>query len=294
MKIFTVFIRLIRMKQWIKNLFVLAPIVFSGRYTEHAALVTAAYAFFAFCFISSGVYICNDLADVRRDRLHPKKCLRPLASGQVLIGSAVLLASAFILAGLWLAYSVGTWFVFLAGFYLVLHGLYNFVGKKVVLVDVICIALGFCIRIWAGAVAVNVLPSVWLQLCVFLLALFLGFTKRRSEMTTLKEISGDHRSVLRHYSLYLLDHLIMISATLSIVFYGLYTISPEIVERARGYAMTYSLVFVIFGIFRYLYLIHVKKMGDDPGDVLTGDVPMLVAVSVWIFYSGSVLYFHFG
>ncbi|MBF0595533.1 MAG: decaprenyl-phosphate phosphoribosyltransferase [Candidatus Omnitrophica bacterium] len=287
-------IRLMRVKQWIKNFFLLAPIIFSGRFTDRDFLLTAVSAFFAFCFISSGVYICNDLADIRRDAVHPKKCLRPLASGRVSIFTAVFLSGLFITGGMGLAYLVGIWFAFLAGLYLILHGLYNFIGKRIVLFDVVCIALGFCIRIWAGAVAVGVLPSVWLQLCVFLLALFLGFTKRRSEMVTLRERSGEHRSVLKHYSLYLLDQLIIISATLSIVFYGLYTISPEIVQRVRGYSMAYSLVFVVYGIFRYLYLIHVRKLGDDPGDVLVGDMPMLVVVTAWILYSGATLYFLHG
>ncbi|MBF0505062.1 MAG: decaprenyl-phosphate phosphoribosyltransferase [Candidatus Omnitrophica bacterium] len=292
MKLILTVLRLFRVKQWVKNLFVLAPIAFSGRFTDLDALFTVGYAFFSFCFISSGVYICNDLSDVKRDALHPKKCLRPLASGQVSMTTAVVLAGGLITGGMGLAYLVGYWFAFLAGLYLILHGMYNFVGKKVVILDVVCIALGFCIRIWAGAVAVKVLPSVWLQLCVFLLALFLGFTKRRSEMVTLRELSGNHRTVLNHYSLYLLDQLIMISATLSIVFYGLYTISPEIVIRSGGHAMVYSLVFVMYGIFRYLYLLHVKKMGDDPGDVLTGDVSMLVAVSAWVLFSVTILYFH--
>jgi len=282
-----VFSRLIRVKQWIKNLFVLAPMAFAGRFLDPVSLVIAGKAFLSFCLISSGVYIFNDLVDRHRDALHPKKRLRPLASGEVSVASAVILTAVFVLGGMSLAFSLGYEFVFL-------HGLYNFAGKKIVLVDVGCIALGFCLRVWAGAVAVSIVPTVWLQMCVFLLALFLGFTKRRSEMVALQEKSEEHREVLRHYSLYFLDQLILISATLVIVFYGLYTISPDIVARAHGYGMVYSLGFVIYGMFRYLYLVHVKKAGDDPGEILTGDLPMLLAVTVWILYVGSILYFFNG
>ncbi len=290
MNIVSVFLKLIRVKQWIKNLFVLAPIAFSGRFMDPAALHSASVAFISFCFISSGVYIINDLADMRRDKFHPKKCLRPLASGRVSRGVAIVLAGGFITSGIGLAFLLGHEFACLAGLYLMLHGMYNFVGKRIVLVDIGCIALGFCIRVWAGAVAVGVVPSGWLLMCVFLLALFLGFTKRRSEMVTLKERSEEHRAVLRHYSLYFLDQLIMISATLAIVFYGLYTISPDIVSRVRGHAMVYSVGFVVYGIFRYLYLIHVKKMREDMDEVLLGDVPLALDLLAWMAFSFWVLY----
>ncbi len=290
MEIVRVFLRLIRIKQWIKNLFVFAPIAFSGRFMDPAALYAASIAFISFCFISSGVYIVNDLADIHRDKLHPKKCLRPLASGNVSKPVAVFLAGVFIISGIALAFSLSREFVYLAGLYLILHGMYNFVGKRIVLVDIGCIALGFCIRIWAGAVAVGVLPSGWLQMCVFLLALFLGFTKRRSEMAMLKEKAVEHRTVLREYSLYFLDQLIMISATLAIVFYGLYTISSDIVSRVHGHVMVYSVGFVVYGIFRYLYLIHVKKRREDADEVLLADLPLALNVLAWIVFSLVVLY----
>ena len=290
MNIVSVFLKLIRIKQWIKNFFVLAPIVFSGRFMAPVSLYSASVAFISFCLISSAVYIINDLADMSRDKFHPRKCLRPLASGKVSRKIAIILAGGFISSGIGLALYLGHEFACLAGLYLILHGLYNFGGKRIVLVDIGCIALGFCIRVWAGAVAIGVMPSDWLLMCVFLLALFLGFTKRRSEMVTLKERSEEHREVLRHYSLYFLDQLIMISATLVIVFYGLYTISPDIVIRVHGHAMVYSVGFVVYGIFRYLWLIHVKKQREDADEVLLKDLPLAFNVIAWVTFSFLVLY----
>ncbi|MEI8011172.1 MAG: decaprenyl-phosphate phosphoribosyltransferase [Candidatus Omnitrophota bacterium] len=290
MKSLIIFLKLIRVKQWIKNFFVLAPIIFSGRFMDPAAFNAALIAFISFCFIASGIYMINDLADIDRDKLHPKKCQRPLASGQVSKIVAIVLLAGFIASGMGLAFLLGREFSCLAGGYLILHGMYNFAGKRVVLMDIGCIAAGFCIRVWAGSVAIGVLPSGWLQMCVFVLALFLGFTKRRSEVVTLKGRSGEHREVLREYPLYFLDQLIMISATLVIVFYGLYTISPDIVNRVYGHIMVYSVGFVVYGIFRYLYLIHVKKRKEDADEVLLGDFPLAFNIVAWALFSFFILY----
>ena len=157
------------------------------------------------------------------------------------------------------------------------------------ILDVLTVAFGFQLRIWAGSVAIGVMPSLWLQMCVFVLALFLGFTKRRYEITVLKLDGPSHRKVLSHYTSYLLDQLIMICATLAIVFYGLYAISAEIVARIGGYEMFYSTGFVIYGIFRYLYLIHVKKLGDDPGDILLSDIPLITNILLWIGFVTMVI-----
>lgn len=282
-------LKLVRVRQWIKNVFVLAPLVFSGAFTHSPAVLAAFGGLLAFCFLSSGVYILNDIADARKDALHPVKKNRPVASGKISARLAGFLAAVFITAGMGLAFTLGPLTAFWAGLYLVLHGLYNFFGKRIVLVDVIAIALGFCLRVLAGAAAIGVVPSVWLQLCVFLLALFLGFSKRRHEIVLLGETASGHRGVLRHYTVSLLDQLIMVSATLAIVFYGLYTITPEVVGRTGGMAISYSLVFVIYGMFRYLYLVHVRRGGDDAAEALIKDFQLMAAVGCWAVYNAGII-----
>ncbi|OGX19468.1 MAG: hypothetical protein A2Y04_06265, partial [Omnitrophica WOR_2 bacterium GWC2_45_7] len=266
-------LRLLRVKQWIKNSFVFFPLLFSGNLFTPSLVGKSLLTFVSYCLVASSVYIFNDLIDFQKDRLHPKKAKRVLIHDQVNKGVIVVLMLGLLGAGLWMGSRINGLVVLSMGFYVLVNLVYNLITKHVVILDVIFIATGFYLRILTGAFAIAVLPSVWLQMCVFILALFLGFTKRRHEMTMLKARAQEHRAVLAHYTAYLLDQLIMICSTLAIVFYGLYTISPEIIARIGGYQMVYSVTFVIYGIFRYLYLIHVKKLGDDPGEVLLSDVP---------------------
>jgi len=284
------YLRLIRIKQWVKNTFIFFPLIFSGQLFLSNFLYHATLTFIGFCLISSSMYILNDLLDLKKDRVHPKKAKRPLAQGKVNIPLIFFLILALQFMGLSICLRVDFTVFLTAVFYVLTILLYNFGTKRIVLLDVISIAAGFHFRIWAGAFAVGVIPSVWLQMCVFLLALFLGFTKRRRELSTLKNRAPEHRSVLAHYTSYLLDQIIIICSTLAIVFYGLYTISSDIADRIGSNNMVYSLVFVIYGIFRYLYLIHVRNAGDDPGEVLFSDLPLLTCVILWIAYIGMVLY----
>ena len=281
---------LMRPKQWVKNTFIFFPLIFSGNIFHPHLLQNSFRAFVGFCLVSSSMYILNDLFDRKRDRLHPKKSSRPLAKKEMkgsLVGFIIFVTMA---AGLLICHTTSRLIFFAALVYIAIHLAYNLYTKSVVILDVIFIAFGFHIRIWAGSIAAEALPSVWLQMCVFLLALFLGFTKRRYEISTLKEHAAEHRSVLGHYTSYLLDQIIIICSTLAITFYGLYTISSEIMGRVGGYNMVYSIAFVIYGIFRYLYLVHVKKLGDDPGEVLFSDPPMLINVVLWIGYVGLLVY----
>ncbi len=282
-------ISLLRARQWVKNLFLVFPLIFSGKFTDGLLWILCLKAVAAFCLISSGMYIINDILDVKQDRLHPHKNRRPLASGAVSMPLAAAAAAAVLAMGLGLSWSMGREFFVLALSYVLLHALYNLRTKHLVIVDVLTVAFGFQIRIWAGSVAVHILPSQWLQMCVLVLALFLGFTKRRHEIVMLKNEASAHRGVLAHYTSYLLDQIIIICSTLTIVFYGLYTISAEVVQRVNGYEMFYSTAFVIYGIFRYLYLVHVKKLGGDPSEMLS-DVPMVGNILVWIIFSMTVIY----
>ncbi len=285
------FAALLRVKQWVKNTFIFFPMIFAGQMFSPVLLLNSLIVFFGFCLVASGMYMLNDLLDMERDRLHPQKCHRPLAKGSVTKSFAKVLMLLLLVMGLWTLAIVSKSVFGVAVFYIFLHFAYNFYAKQVVLLDAFFVAIGFQIRILVGSLAVDVTPSVWLQMCVFLLALFLGFTKRRYEISSLKERASEHRSVLAHYTSYLLDQIIIICSTLAIVFYGLYTISHEITQRLGNYNMTYSVVFVMYGIFRYLYLIHVKKLGDDPGEMLFHDKPLLINVLLWIISVSGIVYF---
>ncbi len=284
------FIKLLRAKQWVKNSFIFFPLLFSGYLFHKQALVDTALTFVGFCLVSSSLYVFNDYKDRHKDKLHPKKAHRPLAQADVPAGIIFTIILTFMAGGLFICHIVDILVVFMAIFYIAIHLLYNYYAKMVVIIDAFFVAVGFQIRILAGSLAANITPSIWLQICVFILALFLGFTKRRYEISTLKDKASEHRSVLAHYTSYLLDQIIIICSTLAIVFYGLYTISSDIVYRIGSQNMAYSVVFVAYGIFRYLYLIHVKKLGDEPGEILATDVPLLINVLLWIFYVGFLIY----
>ena len=274
-------VNLLRVHQWFKNIFILIPLIFSGRLLDTNLCLKNLNTFLAFCLLSGAAYIYNDLHDLTSDKVHPEKSQRPLASGLMSpllasIGCALLLA-----AGLILGWKVNIHVFFMGLVYITLNYTYNAFTKKRVLLDVMSIALGFHVRIWAGSLAVGVTPSIWLQMCTFVLALFLGFAKRRHELFILDNKAMEHREVLSHYTLHFLDQMIMICCTLAVVFYGLYTISINEISHVGHQNILYSTVFVIYGIFRYLYLIHVQKMGGDPGYLLFNDKHLLTCVLLW-------------
>ena len=283
-------LKLLRVKQWVKNAFIFFPLIFAGRIFSHDLLLNCILTFIGFCATSSSLYILNDFLDAKKDRLHPKKGDRALAQSKFNKPTLIAVILILLALGLFICKQVDEMVLSIALFYAAINLIYNLYTKQIVILDVIFIAVGFHLRIWAGAMAAQTFPSVWLQLCVFLLALFLGFTKRRHEISTLKDRASEHRSVLAHYTSYLLDQIIIICSTLAIVFYGLYTISPDIVNRIGNQNMVYSVAFVIYGIFRYLYLVHVKKLGDDPGEVLLSDWPLLISIILWILYVGILIY----
>lgn len=290
MKNYKLILSLLRVKQWVKNLFIFFPLMFAGYILYIDKLQASLMAFSSFCFISSAFYIINDLVDYKKDRLHPEKGKRPLASGLISRTKAAFLSGILLLIGFAISFILGNSFVFIAAIYMLLQILYNLGVKKVVIWDVLFIAFGFILRVWAGAEAVGVVVSFWLLICVFVLALFLGFVKRRNEMNILRVNSNLHRDVLRHYSVYLLDQFILLTATLSIVFYSLYTISPDVVSRVKGYKMVPSVVFVIYGLLRYLYLAHILKRGGDPAEILLKDKTILLAVLCWASFVFYLLY----
>jgi 4-hydroxybenzoate polyprenyltransferase len=275
------YVELMRIKHWVKAAFVFAPLVFSFNFCKPDYLLRTSQMAASFCLMASAVYIVNDIFDRNRDRRHPKKRYRPLACGALPVGKAILLAAAlFVLAaGLALILNTAALLVILA--YFGINIIYSLILKNETFIDVMVIATGFLLRVTAGAAAIGVQPSHWMLLTTFFLSLFLGFGKRRKEMIVTGGSPG-HRFVFQHYSVELLNCLIIVSATLTIIAYSLYTVT----YRATGVQGTHRFIatipFVVFGVFRYLYLIYRENNGGDPAEVLLKDRVILLNISLWI------------
>jgi 4-hydroxybenzoate polyprenyltransferase len=270
----------VRPHQWTKNLFVLAALAFSKHLFDGDAVVRAGAAFAVFCALSGAVYVVNDLADAERDRLHPLKRTRPIASGALGVPLARAAAACLFTLGLVAAWALGPGFFLCAAGYLALNLAYSFGLKDVVILDVLAIAIGFVLRAVAGAVAIQVVFSDWLLVCTILLALFLALAKRRHELVTLEDAAA-HRRILAEYSPYLLDQMIAVVTASCLTAYAFYTLAPETVAKYRTDRLALTIPFVIYGIFRYLYLVHRKEQGGSPGDALLTDRPLLATVALW-------------
>jgi 4-hydroxybenzoate polyprenyltransferase len=281
-----------RPHQWIKNFFIVAALIFSGHLFVLADVVATVAGFFCFSIVASSIYLFNDIKDVENDRLHPEKSLRPLPSGKLSIGAARAGFVVLGIAGLSASYALHVGFFLLTLFYFVINIAYSIWLKDVVILDVMTISAGFVIRVAAGAVLINVPTSEWLIICTVLLALFLGFSKRRYEMTVLESRAGEHRSVLRHYSPYFLDQMIGIVTASTVMSYALYTISEETVRKFGTTHLIYTVPFVLYGIFRYLYLVHRKEEGGNPTRLAVSDVPLLVNIILWIVTASLIIYRH--
>ena len=283
-------LRLLRPKQWAKNSFVVAPLLFSGLVRRPESILLAGAAFALFCLLASGVYCWNDVADRVADRSHPTKRNRPIARGTISPRAGLLAGAIFIgigLTGSWLI-APGMGLVMLA--YLALNVLYTRVLKALVILDVFAIAAFFVLRLLAGAAAIDVRPSVWLLLCGGLLALYIGFAKRRHELAILGADSTDHRSVLEHYDVALLDQMSVILLSVTVVSYIMYTLTSQTAAQVGTETLSYSTVFVLYGMFRYLYLVHGVGKGGDPTDTLLTDRALLVDGVLWLGYCGWVIY----
>ena len=282
-------IRLLRTQHWSKNGFVLAPLLFSGHGLERGAIAQALTAALAFCLVASGVYALNDVADAAEDRRHPTKRERPVAAGRISPMVAAWTGALLVVGALALAWSVRPLLAGVVGAYVILNILYTLWLKRLVLLDVFAIATFFLLRLLAGAAAVSVKPSVWLLLCGGLLALYLGFAKRRHELLLLGDASSDHRSVLSHYSPAFLDQMSTVLLSVTIVSYIMYTLTSDTAQKVGSEALSYSTAFVLYGVFRYLYLVHQRDLGSPTETVLT-DPPLLLDVALWLAYCGWVVY----
>lgn len=274
-------VTLLRPNQWIKNIVIFGALIFSHEFANIEHVTTTIFAFAIFCVLSSVIYVVNDISDRESDRLHPSKSSRPLASGAISVPTAVVLAVILGAAGLGLSLLLPSPFFFFAAVFLGFNFLYSWILKKIVIIDVMAVAISFVIRATAGAAAILVPYSSWLIACTFLLALFLGFGKRRHELVVLKADAASHRPTLSKYSTYFLDQLIGVVTASTLIAYTFYTLSPEVKTKLGVERLELTIPFVLYGIFRYLYLIHQEERGGSPASLLVSDVPILIDIVLW-------------
>lgn len=279
-----------RPHQWVKNLFIFAPLLFGRKLTDLSAIGAALAAFGVFCFLSSALYILNDWLDADEDRAHPEKRYRPISSGELPIPVALTLAAVLAMGAFLMAWQLDSSFLFIALLYLVLTLAYCVSLKRIMVLDCIVIASGFVLRVIGGAVAIAVVPTHWLIACAFLLALFLAFSKRRQELLILSTNASDHRKVLGQYSVGYLEQVNLILIGAAIVCYALYTVAPETIARFGTDALIYGTVFVIYGLLRYLALINNPENGGNPSNLFVKDRPLLLTVATWSLYNAVLIY----
>ena len=277
----------LRPQQWVKNGFVFAALIFSRSITDWHRNARVTAGAFLFCLISSAVYLFNDILDAPEDRNHPLKRLRPLASGRLGVGTASLAAIILALLSLGGAWALDHTFFIIVAVYAIINVLYSWALKRVVLLDVFVISAGFVLRVVSGGVIIHVEISPWLVVCATLLALFLALSKRRHELVVLGREAGIHRSILSRYSPYFLDQLIGIVTASTVMSYALYTLSSDVQMKFPGKRLDLTIPFVLFGIFRYLYLVHQNEEGGNPTRLFLTD---LVLLSVVLFWAASVIF----
>jgi len=279
------FLKIVRPHQYLKNGFVLLGPLFAHQW-DLATLTQASMAFLAFCAMASAVYVLNDIIDIEADRAHPVKCQRPLPSGTISIGMAKSLLVSLIAGSVLLSLLASVWVTLFVLTYFIVNIFYSWHLKHVVILDVFLISSGFMLRILAGTVGLGITPSAWLLLCGFMVTLFLGFAKRRAELLMIEATEGASngltRRVLDDYSPEMLEQFIAVTAACTIIAYGLYTVSPQTVAIHGSNNLIYTLPFVVYGIFRYLYLLHRRSKGNDTAKDLVQDRHLLVTVVAWI------------
>jgi 4-hydroxybenzoate polyprenyltransferase len=280
----------LRPGQWTKNLLIFAGLLFGKKLFDARAVADAMLAFGVFCGLSGIVYLINDIADRETDRRHPLKARRPIASGALPVRTAILAVIVIGLASLMAATLLGKWFAGVALGYVALQALYSGPLKHIVIIDVLTLSIGFVLRAVAGAVAVDVEISHWLLVCTVLLALFIALAKRRHEIVLLAGDAVSHRPILGEYSPYLLDQMISVVTASTLIAYIFYTISPETQAKFGTAWLGLTIPFPLYGIFRYLYLVHRREGGGSPADLLLTDRPLLLCVALWALAVAAIIY----
>jgi len=279
-----------RPEQWIKNFFVFTALLFSKNLLNPSKDIEAIIGFIIFCMITGCAYMINDFVDLEKDKLHPVKSRRPLASGKLKKDTAVKIIVLICLASLFFAFYMNILFGIVVLAYFLLNIGYSIYLKNIVIIDVVSIAAGFVFRVLGGAVIISVVASQWLILCTILLSLFLGFSKRRHELILLEDNATSHRKVLEHYSPYFLDQMIAVVTASTLICYALYTMSRDTVEKLGTSKLIYTIPFVLYGIFRYLYLVHQKEEGGSPTEIMFTDKPMIINICLWVISSVVFIY----
>jgi 4-hydroxybenzoate polyprenyltransferase len=289
MKILEV-VKSLRVQQWIKNLFVFAPLIFSQNVFVLPLLIKTMVAFVLFCILTGAAYILNDIQDWEEDKLHPVKSQRPLASGRLEKSQALIACVFLIILGLTGAYFLNVHFFIVLLVYLILQIAYSGWLKHIVIIDVFLIAAGYFLRVIAGGLAIEVQLSPWLFICTILLALFLALSKRRHELVLLDKKAEIHRPILKEYTPQLLDQMIAVVTASTVISYCLYTVSSETVAKFGTINLVFTVPFVLYGIFRYLYLVHQKDEGGSPEALIIKDKPLLADLFLWIVTAMLILY----
>jgi len=279
---------LFRPSHWVKNGFIVAPLLFSGKAGDVDLMLRTGLGAALFSLLSSGVYAINDVVDRRADGAHPDKRHRPVARGAIAPGTALAAGIGLVVVALAGGVALDIRFATVAAAYLGLNVLYSQWLKRVVLLEVFVLAAFFLLRLEAGAVLIGVVPTVWLLLCGGLLALFLGFSKRRHELTLLGEGSAGHRAVLGEYSPALLDQITTVLLSATVISYIMYTLASDTARVVGSSRLTWSTAFVLYGMFRFLYLVH-RREGGSPAETLWSDRPQAVTIALWALYSAWVI-----
>jgi 4-hydroxybenzoate polyprenyltransferase len=285
MKTITLFIQSMRVYQWVKNVFIFAPMVFALHFLQYGYIVRALLAFFSFSLVASSIYVINDCFDREKDRLHPDKKDRPIASGALPVRTAVPIAVVILLLCLFAIFRFNLYFFYIAAVYIMMNLVYSFYLKKVVILDVMIIAVGFVMRVKIGGVINDIGLSPWILIITFLLAILLGLIKRRQEL--LKINSSDNNEIetrltLKKYNLSLLDQLISITTATTLISYIVYVLNTSVQDKFKTKELYLTVPFVVFGIFRYLYLTYVKGKGENPAEIIFSDIPFTCNAFVWV------------
>ncbi|MFZ4591165.1 MAG: decaprenyl-phosphate phosphoribosyltransferase [Ignavibacteria bacterium] len=284
-------ITLARPKQWMKNLFVFAPILFAGQLLNFDMMMKNILAFIAFSFTSSVVYIINDIVDREADRAHKKKRFRPLASGEINVKEAAVFAVIIGIATVLILLKLNYVFAVVVGIYLLLNVLYTIKLKHIVILDVFIISLGFMLRVEGGASAIEVPISSWMILTTMFLSLFLAISKRRAELSASESDNLEsQRKVLGHYDITFTDQINTVAVTGTIICYALYTVSEKTVNTFHTENLIYTTPFVIYGMFRYLYLLHKKNLGESPEQIVTKDISLIINILLWFVAAFGIIY----
>ena len=291
MKKITTFFQLIRVRHWIKNLFIFAPLIFALYLFDYSKLTRTIVAFISFSFISVLIYILNDIKDKKSDAMHDVKRLRPIASNLVKPYTALIIGIVFFIIGIILACYLGIKPLSIMLIYVVINILYSFIFKNFVIVDVFFISIGFCLRVLLGSIVINVVLSHWMLITTFTISLIIGFGKRRHELELLGKNAGHHRNNLNEYNKTFLDMLIIISTSITAIGYTLYTINTDIINKFGTAGLIFTIPFVYYGLFRYLLLIYCKGKGGSPEELVVTDPGIIIAVILWFIVILLQIYF---